>query len=118
MVCTPTRPRVMILGEGEAFLRLAALLESHPALAAWEAVGRPAFDRRPGEGEVVARAPGGREIVRYASALPVEGFEGEIESLSLWSGQSVGVIHDVLPAAEIVRRLAAECNAALEIAAG
>src|SRR4051812_12340929 len=38
MVCTPTRPRVMILGEGDSFLRLTALFESHPALAAWEAV--------------------------------------------------------------------------------
>jgi hypothetical protein len=28
----------MILGEGDAFLRLTALLESHPALVAWEAI--------------------------------------------------------------------------------
>ena len=29
---------------------------------------------------------------------------GDIDELSLWAGQGVGLVHEVLPAAEIVRR--------------
>jgi len=82
-------------------------------VVAWEAAGRPGFGARAGEGEVVARGADGREIVRYSSALPLAGQHGDIEALSLWAGQSVGLVHDVAPAAEIVRRLVAECDDAL-----
>lgn len=76
-------------------------------LAAWELAGAPAPGSRPGEGDVVARRGDGVEVVRYASALPLAGMEGEIEALSLWAGQSVGLVRDVRPAAEIVAELAA-----------
>ena len=76
-------------------------------LAAWEQAGAPAAGSRPGEGDVVARRGDGSEVVRYASSLPLTEMEGEIEALSLWAGQSVGLVRDVRPAAEIVAELAA-----------
>ena len=76
-------------------------------LEAWQRAGSAASGSRPGEGEVVARRPDGSELRRYASALPLAGMEGEIEALSLWAGQSVGLVRDVRPAAEIVAELAA-----------
>ncbi len=76
-------------------------------LEAWQRAGSAATGSRPGEGEVVARRPDGSELRRYASALPLAEMEGEIEALSLWAGQSVGLVRDVRPAAEIVAELAA-----------
>lgn len=82
-------------------------------VAAWEAAGRAGFGARPGEGDVVASAIDGSKIVRYSSELPLASHQGDIEALSLWAGQSVGLVHDVAPAAEIVSRLVAECESAL-----
>ncbi len=84
---------------------------------AWEAAGRPLSGSRPGEGEVIATRFDGYPVERYASSSAREGVSGDIEALSLWAGQSVGLIHDVLPAGEIVRRLADEAAAALEAGA-
>jgi len=77
---------------------------------AWIAAGRPASGERPGEGEVLARRPDGREVVRYTSISPRDTLDGRIEELSLWAGQSVGLVHEVLPAAEIVRRTVADAE--------
>ena len=85
---------------------------------AWEAAGRPPSGSRPGEGEVIATWFDGYPVERYASSVAREGVSGDIEALSLWAGQSVGLIDDVLPAGEIVRRLAADAAAALEAGAG
>ncbi len=82
---------------------------------AWEAAGRPATDR-PGESDVLATRDG-EPILRYASTSPAVEMEGEIEALSLWAGQSAALIRDVLPAAEIVRRIVAEAQQALDRAA-
>ena len=85
---------------------------------AWEAAGRPASGARPGEGEVLATG-GGREIRRYDSATPAPQMGGDIEGLSLWSGQGVGQVRDVQPAADVVRALAAEARDILRgLAAG
>ena len=75
---------------------------------AWIAAGRPPSGQRPGEGDVLATRPDGSEIVRYQSVSVRDTASGDIEELSLWAGQSVGLVHDELPAAEIVRRTAAE----------
>jgi len=79
----------------------------------WEEAGRPAAGHRPGEGEVVAAAPDGSPIVRYASSDPELGATGDLEALALYAGQSAGLIHEVLPAGEIVRRMAAEAKRVL-----
>jgi nitronate monooxygenase len=73
--------------------------------AAWEAADRPAPGGRPGEGEQIAREPSGEPIVRYSSALPLQGTTGDIAALSLWAGQSVALATRTQPAAEIIAEL-------------
>lgn len=79
---------------------------------AWERAGRPASPDRPGEGEVVAER-NGEPILRYSDTIPTTGTSGEVEALALYAGQSAGLIHDVVPAAELVKRLAEDAVAAL-----
>lgn len=80
---------------------------------AWEAAGRPPTGQRPGEGEVVATDGSGGDVVRYGSTSPRAELDGDIEALSLWAGQSVGLVHDIRPVADIVRSIAEEAAAAL-----
>jgi NAD(P)H-dependent flavin oxidoreductase YrpB (nitropropane dioxygenase family) len=82
-------------------------------IAGWEAAGRPTEGSRPGEGEIVARDAAGEPMLRYDSASAQAGDSGDIEAMSLWSGQSVGLIREVQPAAEIVRGIASEAAAVL-----
>jgi nitronate monooxygenase len=72
----------------------------------WEEAGRPPAPHRPGEGEAIATAPDGRRLRRYGDDIPLPGTTGQVEAMALYAGRSVGAIDDVLPAAEIVRRLA------------
>src|SRR5205823_9661641 len=58
---------------------------------AWEAAGRPPAGSRPGEGEVIAKSQAAGDIVRYQSYTPGDDAEGDIEAVSLWAGQSVGL---------------------------
>jgi nitronate monooxygenase len=71
----------------------------------WEQAGKPPPGSRPGEGEVIAHFPSGEPIVRYAPAPPLVGTTGEVEALSLWAGQSVGLAKQREPAADIVAEL-------------
>jgi NAD(P)H-dependent flavin oxidoreductase YrpB (nitropropane dioxygenase family) len=77
---------------------------------AWEAAGRPASGRRPGEGEVIATSRSSGPIVRYQSYTPGPDAEGDIDALSLWAGQSVGLVSKLQPAREIVREIAEEAR--------
>jgi NAD(P)H-dependent flavin oxidoreductase YrpB (nitropropane dioxygenase family) len=79
----------------------------------WEAAGRPPSGKRPGQGEVIARSPMG-DIVRYQSATPSPSTEGDIDSMSLWAGQSVGLVSKVQPAAEIVREIVDDAQRVLQ----
>jgi nitronate monooxygenase len=75
----------------------------------WEAAGRPRSGERPGEGELLARSPSRGDMVRYLSATPGSDTEGDIEALSLCSGQGVALVQKVQPTAEaweVVRQLA------------
>jgi NAD(P)H-dependent flavin oxidoreductase YrpB (nitropropane dioxygenase family) len=74
-------------------------------VTAWEKAGRPEAGSRPDEGAAVAQRGDGSSIPRYASSTPGEGLQGEIEAMSLWAGQSVGLVTRVQTAAEIVREL-------------
>jgi nitronate monooxygenase len=67
----------------------------------WEAAGRPPSGERPGEGDELASG-----ILRYASNLPSTDVEGEVEAMAMYSGQGVGSISAVEPAAAIVERFA------------
>ena len=71
----------------------------------WEAAGEPAPGRRPGEGDVIAHFPSGEAILRYEPGAPLVGTTGDVEALSLWAGQSVGLARQAQPAAEIVAEL-------------
>lgn len=84
----------------------------------WEAAGRPSPGERPGEGTTIGtmRLSSGQtyELPRYGGAgSPIVGFEGDLDYMAMWAGESVGVVHDVRPAGEIVARLAADAAAAL-----
>lgn len=82
-------------------------------IEAWLAAGSPPSGQRPGEGEILARRADGTEIVRYSSVSAQANVKGRIDELSLWAGQSAGLVHGVLPAAEIVRRTVADAEALL-----
>jgi NAD(P)H-dependent flavin oxidoreductase YrpB (nitropropane dioxygenase family) len=79
----------------------------------WEAAGRPPCGQRPREGEIVARSATRGDVDRYASFTPGLDTVGEIEPLSLWSGQGVALVRRVQPAAEIVREMNEEAKAIL-----
>jgi nitronate monooxygenase len=79
----------------------------------WEAAGRPETGRRPGEGEVIAISKSIGEIVRYRSSTPTADVEGDIDGLSLWAGQSVGLVNRIQSAGEIVRQIHSEASAIL-----
>jgi NAD(P)H-dependent flavin oxidoreductase YrpB (nitropropane dioxygenase family) len=77
---------------------------------AWEGAGRPAPGLRPGEGEVIATSPSFGPIVRYQSHTPGTDVEGDVDALSLWAGQSVGLVSKVQSAGDIVREIADEAR--------
>jgi len=79
----------------------------------WQAAGEPKSDR-PGEDDVVARTPDGTPVRRYEDSLAVPDMQGDVEELPLYAGQSAGLTHEVLPAGELVRSLAAETVDALD----
>jgi NAD(P)H-dependent flavin oxidoreductase YrpB (nitropropane dioxygenase family) len=76
----------------------------------WLDAGRPPVGSRPGEGEVVATRADGAPLLRYSSSLPLVGMGGEVEALSLYAGQSVGLVAEVRSAAAIVAELAADAQ--------
>ena len=73
----------------------------------------PVSGKRPGEGEVIATSKTSGPVVRYQSYTPGPDAEGDIDALSLWAGQSVGLVSRVQPAAEIVREIAEEAASVL-----
>ena len=79
---------------------------------AWEAAGRPRTGARPGEGEIIATGQSGA-IMAYASHTPRAEDEGDVEAMSLWAGQGVGLVRRTQPAGEIVREIADEARAVL-----
>jgi NAD(P)H-dependent flavin oxidoreductase YrpB (nitropropane dioxygenase family) len=79
----------------------------------WEAAGRPPPGKRPGEGEVIANSQSSGRIVRYQSCTPGPDTEGDIDALSLWAGQSVGLVSKRQSAGDIVREIADEARLVL-----
>ena len=53
-------------------------------------------------------------LPRYSAILPTRDFEGDIEHAGLTAGQSAGNITEILPAADIIRRMMEEAKAALD----
>jgi hypothetical protein len=55
------------------------------------------------------------ELVKYATrSYPLPGFKGDIEDAALYAGESCSLIHDIKPAAEIVRDLMREADEVIE----
>jgi len=79
----------------------------------WERAGRPASGKRPGEGAAIVsvrRADVEIPLVNYTVMPPTDYIEGEIERLAFYAGQSCSLVKEILPAGEIVRRIAAEAT--------
>lgn len=83
-------------------------------VAEWEAAGRPPSGQRPGEGSIVGtkrRADGTTvDVPRYAAAMVTTDFEGDIEYVPLWAGESCSLVHDLKPAAQVVRDIVREAE--------
>jgi NAD(P)H-dependent flavin oxidoreductase YrpB (nitropropane dioxygenase family) len=73
-------------------------------VAAWEAAGRPASGRRPGENEAVGSRRG-RPVLRYDDAQPTRDTVGDVGQMALYAGTSVRAIGRRRPAATIVEHL-------------
>jgi len=58
-------------------------------------------EQRPGEGVWVGRIYG-KEITLYDDMPPLRDMEGEWERFALYAGESVGVVHDLRGAGDIV----------------
>ncbi|SDQ59559.1 NAD(P)H-dependent flavin oxidoreductase [Natronobacterium texcoconense] len=77
-------------------------------LERWEQAGEPEPGDRPGETDRVATAESGDPIERYAEALATPDVDGDIDSMALFAGQSIGLTDDVRPAGELVAGLVEE----------
>ena len=80
----------------------------------WVAAGSPASGQRAGEGEVTGKMPVGGQTIdlpRYSVFMPMDGFEGDLDSSVLYAGESCSLVSDVRPAADIVATLAADAEA-------
>jgi nitronate monooxygenase/enoyl-[acyl-carrier protein] reductase II len=87
------------------------------ALAEWEAAGRPVSGQRPGEGSIVGTMPVAGttvEMVKYMVFPPLTGFTGDIDDVVLYAGESCGLVHDIKPAAQIVRDVVREAEETME----
>lgn len=102
----------------EGWLDAPARALRNSTVRAWEEAGRPSRGRRPGDGEVVAYYGDGAPVPRYSDIIPDPGMTGAIEALALYAGQSAGLIDEILPAGEIVRRLADEAVETIRRMAG
>lgn len=68
----------------------------------WAEAGRSAPGERPNEQEQIGQRPGGDPVVRYQSYTPLPETLGDVEAMSLWAGQGVSLVREVMPAADIV----------------
>lgn len=72
---------------------------------AWREAGASATGSRPNEQDVIGHHPNGSAVVRYQSYTPLLGTKGNVEEMSLWSGQGVSLVRDVMPATDIVEEI-------------
>lgn len=71
----------------------------------WDSAGRPPRGSRPGEDDVIATRAG-VPVARYSDAQPTSGTSGNIPSMALYAGTSVGSVRRRATAAEITREIA------------
>lgn len=78
---------------------------SNSTSQAWVGGGRPASGQRSHENEKIGERPNGEPVVRYQSYTPLPGTTGDIEAMSLWSGQGVSMVREIMPAADIINEI-------------
>ncbi|WP_226479900.1 NAD(P)H-dependent flavin oxidoreductase [Natrinema amylolyticum] len=83
-------------------------------LERWEHEGRPPTGERPGETDIVATTEAGNPIERYDEALATPNVDGDIESMALFAGQSVGLTDEIRSAGTVVEELASETRDAID----
>src|SRR5262245_4797239 len=86
-------------------------------IAEWTAAGCPASGQRPGEGSIVGTMPVAGttvDVVKYMVFPPLSGFIGDIDYAVLYAGESCGLVHDIKPAAQIVRDVVREAEEVIE----
>ena len=71
------------------------------------------LQEHPGGEDIVGRTYDGTPIARFSDAEPLSGTTGEIEAMSLYAGESCGVIHHVPKAAALVADLWEETRVAI-----
>ena len=83
----------------------------------WEAAGRPESGKRPGENTLIGKRTrfSGRvqDWPRYAVGSIPPSFEGDLDRVPMFAGESCTVVNDIKPAGEIVRDLVRDAAAAL-----
>jgi NAD(P)H-dependent flavin oxidoreductase YrpB (nitropropane dioxygenase family) len=84
----------------------------------WEAAGRPPSGQKPGEGTIVGRYTlfGNviREVKKYQATTPHPDFDGDLELMPHWGGQSCSLVRDIKPAGQIVRDLVSEAEEVIQ----
>ncbi len=78
---------------------------SNSTSQAWADAGCSSPGNRPGENEWIGRRPNGDPVVRYQSYTPLPQTIGDVEAMSLWSGQGVSLARETMPAADIVEEI-------------
>ncbi len=56
----------------------------------------------------------GEPLDRYSAISPYPGVTGDLEGLSNWAGQGVGLVGRILPAADIVKEITEDAVRLLE----
>jgi NAD(P)H-dependent flavin oxidoreductase YrpB (nitropropane dioxygenase family) len=82
----------------------------------WERAGCPAPGHRAGEGTTIGQMEFFGTVVdipKYSLMPPVVGYQGDLQQAALYAGESVRLIDDIKPAAEVVRDLVRETEAVL-----
>ncbi len=83
----------------------------------WERAGSPPAGKRRGEGEIVAQLRMGEqgvELRRYSVYPPTTAVKGDLDGLPFYAGQSVSLVNEIRPAAEIVHAIALEAEAVIK----
>lgn len=86
------------------------------AVDEWERAGRPASGQRPGEHSIAGKMSVAGHILnipKFGAFPPRPGFTGDIEYAALYAGESCGLVNDIKPAADIMRDLLREAEAAI-----
>jgi len=83
----------------------------------WEQAGCPPPGNRPGEGQTInhwRHSGSDVALVNYTVMPPLDDVEGDFEGMPFYAGQSCSLVREILPAGEIVRRIAAEARAVIQ----